>query len=490
MRRNRQAKIVATLGPASSTEAMIKALFLAGADVFRLNFSHGTPQQHAERLGIIRRLEANYDHPIGVLADLQGPKLRVGAFREGKALLESGACFRLDLDAEPGDARRAPLLHPEIFNACRNGSKLLIDDGRIQLQVVECGPGFMETKVIEGGTISDNKGLNVPDAVLEISALTEKDRSDLAFALDLGASWIALSFVQRPEDVIAAKTLIGGRAGLMAKLEKPSAIIHLDAIIEEADALMVARGDLGVEMPPEDVPMVQKRIVRNCRRAGKPVVVATQMLDSMVNAPVPTRAEASDVAAAVNEGADALMLSAESAIGRYPVASIRMMDRIIRRVEADPIHRSILDAVRPEPRPTPSDAITKASRQVAETIAAKAIVTCTASGSTTLRASRERPPVPILALTPVVATARRLTLCWGVHSDETVPYQDFERMIEESIRRAVTEGFAVAGDKLVVTAGLPLMVPGNTTALRIVTVGDDDGSMADADDAVVSDPAD
>ena len=472
MRRNRQAKIVATLGPASSTEAMIDALFSAGADVFRLNFSHGTHEQHAERFHIIRRIEAKYDHPIGVLADLQGPKLRVGTFREGKAFLETGGRFRVDLDPEPGDVRRAPLPHPEIFNACHNGSKLLIDDGRIQLEVTDRGPGFMETKILAGGTISNHKGLNVPDVVLEISALTEKDRADLAYALELGVSWIALSFVQRPEDVIAAKALIGSRANLMAKLEKPSAIEHLDSIIEESDGLMVARGDLGVEMPPEDVPMVQKRIVRSCRRAGKPVVVATQMLDSMVNAPVPTRAEASDVAAAVNEGADAVMLSAESAVGHYPIESVRMMDRIIRRVEGDPIHRSILDAVRPEPRPTASDAITKASRQVAETVSAKAIVTCTASGSTTLRASRERPPVPILALTPVALTARKLTVCWGVHSDETPPYQDFEKMIDESMQRAVREGFAVAGDKLVVTAGLPLMVPGNTTVLRIITVED------------------
>lgn len=472
MRRNRQAKIVATLGPATSTEAMIAALFEAGADVFRLNFSHGSHEEHAERFHVIRRLEAEHDHPIGILADLQGPKLRVGAFRGGKALLEQGARFRLDLDAEPGDARRAPLLHPEIFAACYTGSKLLIDDGRIQLEVTDCGPGFMDTKVLEGGTISNHKGLNVPGVMLEISALTEKDRIDLAYALDLGVSWIALSFVQRPEDVVAAKALINGRANLMAKLEKPSAIQHLDSIIEESDGLMVARGDLGVEMPPEDVPMVQKRIVRSCRRAGKPVVVATQMLDSMVNARVPTRAEASDVAAAVNEGADAVMLSAESAVGHYPIDAVRMMDRIIRRVEGDPIHRSILDAVRPEPRSTPSDAITKASRQVAETVSAKAIVTCTASGSTTLRASRERPPVPILALTPVALTARKLTVCWGVHSDETPPYQDFEKMIDESMQRAVREGFAVAGDKLVVTAGLPLMVPGNTTVLRIVTVED------------------
>lgn len=487
MKRNRQAKIVATLGPASSTEAMIAALFDAGADVFRLNFSHGAHAEHAARFDIIRRLEATHGHPIGVLADLQGPKLRVGIFRERAALLEKGSRFRLDLDAGPGDSRRAFLPHPEIFAACRRGSKLLIDDGRIQLKVIDCGPSFVDTEVLEGGTISDHKGVNVPEAELEISALTEKDRVDLAYALELGASWIALSFVQRPQDVIAAKALIDGRANLMAKLEKPSAIAHLEGIIDESDGLMVARGDLGVEMPPEDVPMIQKRIVRSCRRAGKPVVVATQMLESMINAPVPTRAEASDVAVAVNEGADAVMLSAESAIGRYPVEAVRMMDRIIRRVEGDPIHRSILDAVRPEPRATTSDAITKASRQVAETISAKAIVTCTASGSTTLRASRERPPVPILALTPIELTARKLTLCWGVHADRTTPYLDFEKMIHESVQRAVSEGFAEVGDKLVVTAGLPLMVPGNTTALRIVTVAARDGSVT-ADDGSLSDP--
>ena len=466
---------------------MIAALFKAGADVFRLNFSHGTHEEHAQRFHVIRRLEDEYGHPLGVLADLQGPKLRVGVFRAGAALLEQGASFRLDLDGEPGDVRRAPLPHPEIFDACRKGSMLLIDDGRIQLEITRCGGTFMETKVVEGGTISDHKGVNVPQAVLDISPLTEKDHADLAYALELGVSWIALSFVQRPEDVIAAKALIGGRANVMAKLEKPSAIEHLDGIIAESDGLMVARGDLGVEMPPEDVPMVQKRIVRSCRRAGKPVIVATQMLESMINAPVPTRAEASDVAAAVNEGADAVMLSAETAVGHYPIESVQMMDRIIRRVEGDPIHRTILDAVRPEARPTSSDAITKASRQVVETISAKAIVTCTASGSTTLRASRERPPVPILALTPVALTARKLTLCWGVHSDQTAAYQDFEQMIEKSVQRAVSEGLAKVGDKLVVTAGLPLMVPGNTTELRIVTVTERDGAVI-AEQGASSDP--
>lgn len=470
MRRRRQAKIVATLGPASSTETLIADLFEAGADVFRLNFSHGSHDEHAARVRIIRDLERLYNRPIGIIADLQGPKLRVGRFRDGKVALQKGKRFRLDLDPEHGDAERAPLPHPEIFAACRKGSRLLIDDGRIQLEVTSLGVEYVDTTVLEGGTISDHKGVNVPQAVLEISALTEKDREDLTCALALGVGWIALSFVQRPEDVLTAQELIAGRAGLMAKLEKPSAIDLLQRIIDASDGLMVARGDLGVEMPPEDVPVLQKHIVRACRRAGKPVVVATQMLDSMVKSPVPTRAEASDVATAVNEGADAVMLSAETAAGDHPLEAVAMMHRIIRRVERDSMYRGMLDAVRADPRPTASDAITQAARHVAETISAAAIVTFTASGSTTMRASRERPPVPILGLTPLAATARRLSLAWGVKAFEVPSYADFEDMIGEAVGIALRHEFAKPGDRLVLAVGLPLMTPGSTNMLRIVTI--------------------
>ncbi len=398
MRRQRSAKIVATLGPASSTPEMIAALFRAGVDVFRLNFSHGERSDHLARIETIRALEKETGRPIGILADMQGPKLRLGTFADGKVRLKAGAHFRLDLDKTPGDAERAPLPHPEIFAALEPGTELLLDDGNVRLKVEACSDRFAETVVVDGGALSDRKGVNVPNVVLPMSALTAKDRDDLAFALDAGADWIALSFVQRPEDVAEARKLVGNRAGIMVKLEKPAALRQLAEIIELTDAVMVARGDLGVEMPPEDVPPAQKRIVRACRLAGKPVIVATQMLESMVHAPVPTRAEASDVATAIYDGADAVMLSAETAAGEYPVEAVTMMDRIVRRVQADPLYNASLDAgAAAEPEHTSSDAISAAARQVAHTIGAAAICSYTTSGATALRAARERPDAPILA---------------------------------------------------------------------------------------------
>ena len=354
MRRQRSAKIVATLGPSSSTPDQIRALFEAGVDVFRLNFSHGTHDDHRARFTAIRRVETATGRPIGILADLQGPKLRLGTFAEGPIELATGALFHLDLDRQAGDESRAPLPHPEIFEALRPGTELLLDDGRVRLQVETCGTGFADTRCLVGGTLSDRKGVNVPNAVLPLSAITEKDRADLSFALEHGADWIAFSFVQRPDDVAEGRKLVGGRAGVMVKLEKPSAIQHLAEIIEIADGLMVARGDLGVEMPPEDVPSVQKQVIHACRAAGKPVVVATQMLESMVAAPTPTRAEASDVATAVYEGADAVMLSAETAAGRYPVESVAIMNRIACRVQEDPLYYSMLESTRIEHEHTTS----------------------------------------------------------------------------------------------------------------------------------------
>jgi pyruvate kinase len=467
MRRTRNAKIVSTLGPASSTEASIAELFEAGTDVFRLNFSHGTHADHKSRLDIIRRLEGRFDRPIGVMLDLQGPKLRVGDIAGGSVELTDGMPYRLDMNGEQGDARRALLPHPEIFASLKAGMDLLIDDGKIRLRVTECGAEWAETRVVIGGTLSDHKGVNVPSAVLDLSPLTEKDHRDLRFGLELGVDWVALSFVQRPDDVAEARKLVGGKAGILVKLEKPSAIDHLDGIIELADALMVARGDLGVEMPPEDVPGLQKRIIRACRHAGKPVVVATQMLESMIHAPTPTRAEASDVATAVYDGADAVMLSAETAAGEYPVESVAMMNRIVNRVERDPLYRTILEAESYDPEETAADAITAAARQVARTIGASTIVTFTTTGSTTLRAARERPPVPILGLTPRGDTARRLSLVWGVHSVETVDLKDFREMVSKAVDIAVREGFAIPGDRLVITAGVPFGTPGATNILRI-----------------------
>lgn len=470
MRRNRCAKIVATLGPASSTLDRIRALAQAGADVFRFNFSHGTHADHAARFEIVRAAERERGRPIGVIADLQGPKLRVGTFAEGRVRLDAGARFRLDLDPSPGDASRAPLPHPEIFEALRAGADLLLDDGKIRLTVERCGKDFADTVVVAGGPLSDRKGVNVPNVVLPISALTDKDRADLNFALELGVDWIALSFVQRPEDVAEARRLIAGRAAVMAKIEKPQAIDRLDEIIDLADGIMVARGDLGVEMPPEVVPGLQKKIVRAARAAGKPVIVATQMLESMIQSPSPTRAEASDVATAVFDGADALMLSAESASGEYPVEAVTMMDRIIASVERDPLYRTYLDAYHAEAQKTTADAITLAAGLVAHTMQAVAIVTYTTSGATAIRASRERPDRPILGLITRMVTARKLALAWGVHPVFTEDAHTLDEMVDKARRAAVAEGFAEPGNCIVITAGLPFGTPGATNLLRLAWV--------------------
>jgi pyruvate kinase len=470
MRRRRNAKIVATLGPSSSKPEQIRALFDAGADVFRLNFSHGTHQDHHARFAAIRQIEQATGRPIGILADLQGPKLRLGTFAEGPIELAAGARFRLDLDRRPGDETRAPLPHPEIFEALEPGTELLLDDGKVRLQAETCCAEYAETLCRVGGTLSDRKGVNVPNAVLPLSAITEKDRADLTFALDHGADWIALSFVQRPDDVAEGRKLVAGRAGVMVKLEKPAAIQRLHEIIEQADALMVARGDLGVEMPPEDVPSVQKQVVHACRLAGKPVIVATQMLESMITAPTPTRAEASDVATAVYDGADAVMLSAETAAGHYPVEAVAMMDRIACRVQEDPLYRTMLAATRTELDHTAPDAISAAACQVAGMVGAAAIVSYTTSGTTALRAARERPEAPILVLTAKLATARRLAVLWGAHCVLSSDVKNFSDMVQKAARIAHREGIAEAGQRIVVTAGVPFGTPGATNVLRIAWV--------------------
>ena len=470
MRRLRQAKIVATLGPASKTPEMIRSLFEAGADVFRLNFSHGSHADHAQRVAAIRALEREAGRPIGILTDLQGPKLRVGSMQGYAVELLQGATTRLDLDKAPGNADRIPLPHPEIFAAISNGTDVLLDDGKLRLRVTEAGDDFAVAEVITGGTLTNNKGVNVPNAMLPISALTPKDRVDLNFALEQGVDYIGLSFVQRPEDIAEARRLIAGRAAIMSKLEKPAAIDHLDEIVSQSDAVMVARGDLGVEMPPEDVPSIQKQIIRECREQGKPVVVATQMLESMISAPAPTRAESSDVATAIFDGADAVMLSAETAAGQYPLEAVAMMNRIILRVEQDPIFWAQLETSHQDPEATAPDAITAAARQVAHTISAAAIVTYTTSGSTALRAARERPDVPILCLTEKPAAARRLAVAWGVQCVLTEDVQDFNDMVDKACAIAVQYDFARTAKSLVITAGVPFGTPGATNVLRIAWI--------------------
>jgi pyruvate kinase len=470
LRRRRRTKIIATLGPASSSSEVLTRLFQAGADVFRLNFSHGTHEDHAARFAKIRELEERFERPIGILADVQGPKLRVGRFAAGRVHLQTGHPFRLDLSPTPGSATRVNLPHPAIIEAASIGSTLLLDDGKLKLRVTRKRADGLETEVVVGGPLSDHKGVNVPDVVLPIPALTEKDRVDLAFALEHGANYIGLSFVQRPEDVVEAKKLIGDRAWVMVKMEKPQALDNLDAIMALSDAVMVARGDLGVELPPEEVPLAQKRIVRLARQLGKPVVVATQMLESMVSAPSPTRAEASDVATAVFDGADAVMLSGETAAGQYPYEAVNIMDRIVARVEQDSGWRAMIEASRAEPEHATADAIAAAARQVCHTIGAKAVVAFTASGSTALRVARERPEAPIIGLTPHLTTARRMAVVWGVHAVVSADAHSMSEATTRAVRVSQTEGFAEHGDEIVVAAGVPFGHSGTTNSLRVATV--------------------
>ncbi|MGB3178005.1 MAG: pyruvate kinase [Albidovulum sp.] len=467
MRRLRNVKIVATLGPASSDYAMIRALFEAGADVFRLNMSHGTHAEQAARHAIIRKIEKDTGRPIAILADLQGPKLRTGVFANGSEELVEGADFRFDLDPAEGDIARVCLPHPEIFAALEPGASLLVNDGKIRLHVETCGADYANCKVTIGGTISNRKGVNVPDVVLPLAALSEKDRADLEFACELGVDWLALSFVQRPEDVTEARGLAKGRAAILSKIEKPAAVKAYAEILAVSDGIMVARGDLGVELPVHSVPPIQKQLVRGARAAAKPVIVATQMLESMIESPMPTRAEVSDVATAIYEGADAIMLSAESAAGAYPVEAVTTMDNVAKSVESDPTYRQVIEASRKVSRTTVADGIVAAAREIAEATDIHAICCFSQSGTTASLVARERPSVPIIALTPIKSTSRRLCLTWGVHCVLTEEVDRFKMAVVLAARAARAYGFATEEDQIVVTAGVPFNVRGTTNILRV-----------------------
>ncbi|MGV6804116.1 MAG: pyruvate kinase [Ruegeria sp.] len=467
MRRLRNVKIVATLGPASNDYDTIRALHEAGADVFRLNMSHGSHDEIRERHRIIRQVEKDLDSPIAILADLQGPKLRVGVFANDSEDLSEGDRFRLDLDETPGDAERVCLPHPEIFQALEPGSHLLVNDGKIRLIVESCGAEFADCRVEIGGTISNRKGVNVPDVVLPLAALSEKDRGDLEFVCQLGVDWLALSFVQRAKDVFEARSLADGRAAILSKIEKPAAVEAFDDILDASDGIMVARGDLGVELPVSAVPPIQKRLVRKCRTAAKPVIVATQMLESMIESPMPTRAEVSDVATAIYEGTDAIMLSAESAAGSYPIEAVQTMNKVAIEVEADPTYVEIIAASRTTKGTTVADGIVAAAREIAEKTEIKAICCFTQSGTTALLTARERPGVPIIAMTSLRGTARRLCLTWGCHCVMTPELERFKSAVVNAARAARSGGFASQTDLIVVTAGVPFNVPGSTNILRV-----------------------
>ncbi len=472
--RQRKVRVLATLGPASASPEMIARLFKAGADAFRINMSHGTHEDKVPLVQAIRAMEKEFGRTTTILFDLQGPKLRVGKFAEGRVMLETGKPFRLDRDPTPGDATRVELPHREIFEALKPGTRLLLDDGKLVLRVRNVHADWIDTLIEVGGPLSNAKGLNVPDVIVPMAALTEKDRRDLTFACEHGADWIALSFVQRPEDVAEARRLIGGKAALLAKIEKPAAVERLEEILELADAVMVARGDLGVELPPERVPPMQKRIVETARRMGRPVVVATQMLESMIQSPSPTRAEVSDVATAIYDGADAVMLSAESASGQWPEEAVSMMNAIAMSVESDPGYAARLHFTETLPDATTADALAEAAASIANTVSASAIVCFTLSGSTARRIARERPMVPLMVLTPQAATARRLGLLWGAHAVRTRDVASFEEMVAKTKRMVLRHKLAQAGDRIVVVAGVPFGTPGSTNMIHVVRLTGDE----------------
>ncbi len=479
MRRNRRVKILATLGPASSSPEMVERLFLAGVDVFRINMSHSTHEGAKALYNTVRACAARHRHPIGILADLQGPKFRIGEFAAGRVTLAAKSIFKLDRDETLGNEERVFLPHTQIFEGVAPGHNLVLDDGKLRLRVLEASNVQIVTEVTAGGILASRKGISMPDTLLPISPLTEKDKADLGHALKLGVDWVALSFVQRAEDVHEVRRLIGTRAAILSKIEKPSAVADLDNVIAASDGIMVARGDLGVEMPVEKVPGLQKRITRKARAAGKPVVIATQMLESMISSPMPTRAEVSDVATAVFDGADAIMLSAESAVGQYPVEAIQTMDHIAIEVEHDPVYEAILYATKTEPQPTGADAIAQAASAIADTVRLGAIVCYTATGSTVLRVTRERPGIPVIGLTPVEATARRLSLVWGVQSILTGDPENLSHMVRKACRIAFEEGLVKPRDGLIITAGVPLGSPGATNMIRIAFVDDSGAPIAE-----------
>jgi len=469
MSRNRRAKIVATLGPASSSPEMIRKLYDAGVDMFRLNFSHGSHDDHRARYEAIRAVERDVGTPIAILQDLQGPKIRLGPLEGGKRELTNGSTVRFVCSAT-ARGNELPLPHREVFDAIVPGNQLLIDDGKVRLSATGVGEDYIEAKVISGGIVSDRKGVNLPDTILALSPITEKDRVDLAFGLELGVDWVAFSFVQRASDLIEAHTLVGGRAGVMSKIEKPAAMSVIEDIVALSDSIMVARGDLGVEIPPEDVPGAQKDLVRLCRLAGKPVIIATQMLESMIHTPTPTRAEASDVATAIYDGSDAVMLSAESASGQFPVQAVQTMDRIIRRTEQHRAYRNIVEALHPQVEPLPQHAIAAAATEVADSINAACIVAFTSSGATAYRIARQRSTTPILSVTPNESTARQLSWLWGSTSMRSDDISSYDEMVGHAVHHAKNSGLAKDGDCIVVVAGVPFGKSGSTNNLRVVTV--------------------
>lgn len=476
MKRDRFAKIVATLGLTSSEPDVIEKLFLTGVDVFRLNFSHGTHENHAKNIQTLRALEQKHGRPIAILQDLQGPKFRVGRFEQDAIELAFGQTLVFDQDDTLGDNTRVYLPHPEVFSSAKVGDRLLLDDARVAFEVVNNDGNCIEAKHIYGKKLSNNKGLNLPDTDLLVSAMTDKDHTDLQFGLSQGVDIVALSFVQRAGDMEMLRGLVGGKASILAKIEKPSAVRHIADILDASDAIMLARGDLGVEFPPEALPSIQKTVVEAARHAGKPIVVATQMLESMIDSPVPTRAEATDVDTAVALGADAVMLSGETAIGKYPVEAVSFMDRMIQSTEKDARYIKDMRVIEDVEVNSSNGAVSHAVKAISNAIDVTAIACYTASGSSAVRLCRERALTPIIALTPNQDVARRLQLYWGVDAVVMPDADRVQTIVANAANLVKRKAYGEDGDLVVVTAGVPFGQPGTTNTIRLATIGEDDSA--------------
>ena len=465
----RKTKILATIGPSSEKITKIEKLISSGVDAFRINCSHTTESQFESYIKNIRKVEKKLKKPIGILIDLQGPKLRIGEI-ENNIPLKRGQKLLFINSKKSSKSNEVPLPEEKVFKSIKVNHPIFIDDGKIKLKVLKVYKNIIETKVLLEGVLKSKKGINLPETVLKNSALTSKDKKNVKKGIELGVDWIALSFIQSPEDIKDLRKICKKNVSIMAKIEKPTALNHINKITELADGLMIARGDLGVELPIQDVPSWQKRIIREARMQGKPVVVSTQMLESMITSKTPTRAEVSDVATAVFEGSDAVMLSAESAIGDNPELAVKMMDKIAHSVEKNPNYSSILSAQLEETPDSTPDAIATAARSLASELNSPIIVCYTESGSTGIKVSRVRPKQMILTVTPIIKTARKLTLVWGVKCIVQKDANNLEQMIRMTKAYSKKEKIIKIGEKMVITAGLPLKKLGTTNLIRVIKV--------------------
>ena len=468
----RHTKIVATIGPASDNEDLLNKLVEGGLDVARLNFSHGTYEEHGRRIEIIKQIAAKYDKYIGIMLDTKGPEVRVGELPQGEMSLEKGMEVLLSHQFGTGII---PITYSGLPDDVEVGVQILLDDGLIGLEVEAIRQDKIKCRVLNGGILKSNKGVNVPGILLELPPVTDKDVADIRFGVEQKVDFIAASFIRRAADILEIRRILeekGADINILAKIETQAAVNNIDEILQVADGIMVARGDLGVEIPSEEVPLVQKEIIKKCNMAGKPVITATQMLDSMISSPRPTRAEASDVANAIFDGTDAIMLSGETAAGKYPIESLDMMDRIARRTEQALDFKKKVQERHDRFTPSVTESISHASSTISRELDTAAIITPTESGSTARMVSKYRPQVPIIAASPHVKVLRKLSLVWGVTSVKVAETDGTDDMINASVTAALGKRLIVHGDMVVITAGLPVGVAGTTNLVKVHVVGE------------------